>query len=233
MKHPDKWRETADPFALPFRNFVLQEIIGYPHAGNDVFQAKGLYRQKQVDVYIKIARQVGADIKNEVATISSLNCVLVPEIIDFSDNYMVTLAKKGDRLSVIVGDNSRHISHNYLYEYGRALALLHKSPGVFPHVKDRKFFHIPDKSYFETDHLHFVYDYLTSHRPNTVNECFCHGDFHYANILWEGEHISAILDFELSGIGNKEFDIAWALILRPGQRFLNSEEEISLSLIHI
>lgn len=27
-------------------------------------------------------------------------------------------------------------------------------------------------------------------------------------------------------MGNREFDIAWALIVRPGQRFLLTEEEI-------
>ena len=63
-----------------------------------------------------------------------------------------------------------------------------------------------------------------------ISKGFCHGDFHYANILWKDGHMSAILDFELSGWGNREFDIAWALILRPGQKFLNTEEELSLFL---
>ncbi|MBQ8772498.1 MAG: phosphotransferase, partial [Clostridia bacterium] len=60
----------------------------------------------------------------------------------------------------------------------------------------------------------------------TINKCFCHGDFHYANILWQDKQISGILDFELSGIGTKEFDIAWAIILRPGQRFLREPQEL-------
>lgn len=42
------------------------------------------------------------------------------------------------------------------------------------------------------------------------------------------KHIPSILDSELSGLGNKEFDIAWAMILRPGQRFMNGDEESSL-----
>ena len=45
----------------------------------------------------------------------------------------------------------------------------------------------------------------------------------YANILWAGHHISGILDFELAGYGNKEFDIAWAVFRRPGQKFLRTE----------
>ena len=42
-----------------------------------------------------------------------------------------------------------------------------------------------------------------------------------------GEHnISGILDFELAGYGNREFDIAWALFRRPGQKFLLTEREL-------
>lgn len=33
MTHPAKWRETADPFQLPYRRFRLTEVLGYPHAG--------------------------------------------------------------------------------------------------------------------------------------------------------------------------------------------------------
>ena len=39
-----------------------------------------------------------------------------------------------------------------------------------------------------------------------------------------------ILDYELSGYGSREYDLAWALILRPGQQFLRTELERSLFL---
>ena len=117
---------------------------------------------------------------------------------------------------------------DYLYEYGQTLAKLHETGGTFPEVKDRRFFHIPEKQYFSELNIEFVYEYLISNQPQIINKCFCHGDFHYANILWQEKHISAILDFELSGWGNKEFDIAWALILRPGQKFMNTDKEILL-----
>ena len=127
-----------------------------------------------------------------------------------------------------MGDNSDKASLDYLYEYGQTLAKLHGQEGTFPDVKDRKFFHIPDRQYFSELGMEFVYDYLVSNQPQTIQKCFCHGDFHYANILWQNKHISAVLDFELSGWGNKEFDIAWAMILRPGQKFMNTEEELTL-----
>lgn len=231
MRHPEKWRETIDPYSLPYKNFSLLEVIGYPHAGNDVFHVKGMYQQKEVEAYIKVARQLGADIENEINTISKLNCNLAPSIIDYDENknyFVVSIAKKGKRLSTIVGDNLNQASLEYLYEYGETLAKLHAQEGKFADVKERRFFHIPDKQYFLELSIGFVYDYLVLNKPQTITKCFCHGDFHYANILWQDKHISAILDFELSGWGNKEFDIAWALILRPGQKFMNTKEELSL-----
>lgn len=231
MKHPEKWRDTVNPYTLPYKNFSLLEVMGYPHAGNDVFHVRGVYQQEEVEAYIKVARQIGADIENEINTINHLNCGRTPTIIDYDKEkkyFVVFIAKQGERLSTIVGDNSNRVSLDYLYEYGQTLAKLHTQEGNFADVKDRRFFHIPNKQYFSELKIEFVYDYLVSNQPQTITKCFCHGDFHYANILWQDKHISAILDFELSGWGNKEFDVAWALILRPGQKFLNTEEEISL-----
>ena len=37
MKHPGKWRETEDQYSFPYKNFTVQKVVGYPHAGNDVF----------------------------------------------------------------------------------------------------------------------------------------------------------------------------------------------------
>lgn len=233
MKHPDKWRDTVDPFELPFNYFTLTEVLGYPHAGNDVFQVRGIYQQKEVDAFIKVARQRGADIRREIETISALGWEILPEILDHDENksrFVVTLAKEGDRLSTILGANENLESMDYLYEYGQTLAKLHKTEGDFPDVKDRNYFHIPSLERVEKQGLQFAYDYLLANQPQEINKCFCHGDFHYANILWKDKHISAILDFELSGIGNKEFDIAWALVHRPGQRFLKTVEEIKLFL---
>lgn len=230
VRHPEKWRETEDPFSLPFKSFSLLEVIGYPHAGNDVFHVKGIYKQEKIEAYIKVARQLGADIENEINIIDAIKCELAPTVIDYDEekkHFCVTLAKRGERLSVIVGDNSNQESLDYLFEYGQTLAKLHAQEGNFPDVKDRRFFHVADKQYFLEFDLEYVYDYLISNRPPTINKCFCHGDFHYANILWHDRHISAILDFELSGWGNKEFDIAWALILRPDQKFMNTDEELS------
>lgn len=229
MEFPKKWRETIDPFKLKYNNFTLKEILGYPHAGNDVFYVKGIYKNKEIYAFIKINRQKGADVKNEIEVLNKINLENTPQIIDYDEEktFRVSIALNGERLSTILGDNSNLESLQYLEKYGRKLGEIHLIDDNFENVKDRRFFHIPPMSYFEDNNLDLnIYDYLNNNKPEKINYCFCHGDFHYANILWENKNISGVLDFELSGKGNKEFDIAWAIIIRQGQKFLKTEEEV-------
>ena len=229
MNFPKKWRETIDPYKLTFKNFELLEVLGYPHAGNDVFYAKGIYKGNEVFVFIKVNRQNGADVKNEVETLNKINLDNTPIVIDYDDEmtYRVSIALPGERLSVISKQIPNHELLNYLKTYGETLARIHLINGEFNHVKDRKFFHIPSKEYFEKQNINMeVYHYLVSSKPKEITYCFVHGDFHYANVLWQDKKISGLLDFELSGYGNKEFDIAWAITVRPSQEFLKEQQEI-------
>ncbi len=228
MKHPDKWRDTVDPFTLPYHSFKPLEILGYPHAGNDVFHVRGLYNGSQINAYIKSARQKGADIGNELSILSQFSAAVTPSVIDYSLEeplFLVTRELSGERLSAIVGENRDLESLSYMAEYGAALAKIHEMDIHAKPVKDRKFFHAPSDALLESLKL----EHLRGLFPTSVTgekTCFCHGDFHYANVLWENHHISGILDFELSGYGCKEFDIAWALFRRPGQKFLKTEAEL-------
>ena len=229
MNFPKKWRETIDPYKLKFKNFELLEVLGYPHAGNDVFYAKGIYKGNEVFVFIKVNRQNGADVKNEVETLNKINLDNTPIVIDYDDEmtYRVSIALPGERLSVISKQIPNHELLNYLKTYGETLARIHLINREFNHVKDRKFFHIPSKEYFEKQNINMeVYHYLVSSKPKEITYCFVHGDFHYANVLWQDKKISGLLDFELSGYGNKEFDIAWAITVRPSQEFLKEQQEI-------
>ena len=233
MMFPNKWRETIDPFTLKFKNFILKEILGYPHAGNDVFYVKGIYNNEETYAFIKVNRQKGADVKNDIEVLNKINLDNTPIIIDYDKEmtFRVSIALTGERLTQILTDNTNLESLEYLEKYGKKLGEIHLITGDFNNVKDRRFFHIPSKEYFEENGLDLsIYEYLNTNKPEVINYCFCHGDFHYANILWENKHISGILDFELAGIGNKEFDIAWAIILRQGQKFLRDSIEIETFL---
>lgn len=232
MVHPQRWRETCDPFALDYNNFQLREILGYPHAGNDVFHVRGLADNNEITAYIKVARQKGAAVDNEVNILAQLDAPVFPKVLDYDHKYglfSVTADMPGLRLSTIAGDNRDLVSLSYMEEYGEALGRLHKLNISAKPQADRKFFHRPAEELLEELDLLFLADFFDQKQiyHETV---FCHGDFHYANVLWKDHHISAILDFELAGYGNRDFDIAWALFLRPGQKFLKTDQERELFL---
>ncbi len=231
MKQPEKWKETVDPFSIKFNQFKLIEVLGYPHARNDVFYCNGEVQGENMFCFIKYASKPDSNIKHEVEVIKNLDFDFLPEIIDFDteDKFCVTKEMEGERLSNIL-KNNQGSSLDYMFEYGQTLAKIHSVKKTFSPVKHRKFFDIPSIEYLTEHQIEFIYNYLIQNKPKTENKCFCHGDFHYANILWKNKHISAVLDWELSGIGNKEFDIAWAIINRPSQQFLKTQEEKKLFL---
>lgn len=232
MTHPQRWRETCDPFSLPYHDFQPREILGYPHAGNDVFHVRGTVNNRETTAYVKVARQAGAALHNEVHILHQLNAPFFPKVLDYDwegGHFSVTEALPGLRVSNIVGENEDFSSLAYMEAYGEALALLHKLKLDAPPQADRKFYHRPQKNLLEKlDLLHL--DGFFENSPARREPVFCHGDFHYANVLWQEQRISAILDFELAGYGDRNFDIAWALFLRPGQKFLKSEKEQRLFL---
>jgi len=227
FRHPGKWRETVDPFTLNYHAFAPTEVLGYPHAGNDVFHVRGLHEGKEITAYIKVARQAGAAIDNEVALLRQMHHPAIPRVLDadFSGHpFSVAQDMPGLRLSVILGENADGASLGYMEAYGEALAWIHSLHLEAKSVADRRFFHAPAEDTLDALELPWLKSYFSG-PPEKTATVFCHGDFHYANILWENHQVSAMLDFELAGMGNRDFDIAWALILRPGQRFLTTEEE--------
>ena len=227
MKHPEKWRETIDPTTLPLRWFKLQEILGYPHAGNDVFQVCGAYQGRTVEAYIKVARHQEANLQRETLLLQTLNMPGLPRLLEWDEQfrYLVTEACPGQRLSVILGDNEEGQSLQYMAAYGACLARWHRQQGDFPEAPHRRFMDVPDAQRCQRLGLDAVHEWLISHKPEAGERCFCHGDFHYANLLWQDGEVSGILDLELAGMGDREFDMAWAMIRRPGQKFMRTQEE--------
>lgn len=228
MQQPEKWKDTIDPFTIKFNNFELIEVLGYPHARNDVFYCKGKSLGKELYCFIKYSSKPDSDILNETETIKALNFNILPEIVDYDKDgkFIITKEVDGERLSYIL-QTSKDKSINYMFEYGKTLAQIHSNKINCNKVKHRKFFNIPSLDYLKEYNIDFIYKFLQENKPEQINECFCHGDFHYANILWKNNKIVAVLDWELSGIGNKEFDIAWAIINRPSQKFLKTDKEVN------
>lgn len=231
MKQPSKWRETMDPFSLNFNEFTLKEVLGYPHAGNDVFYVSGIEKSgKEVTAFLKVERQKSADVEREVSIINKLEFPFSPDIIDYSfskPKYILTKEAEGERLSYILGNNEDMESLKYMEKYGELLGKIHSMEIESMPVKERDFT-IPHDFYVQEE-LQYIENYLLETKVED-NKCFIHGDCHYANVLWTDYEVSCLLDYELSGYGSREYDLAWALILRPGQRFLKTETERQIFL---
>ena len=143
---------------------------------------------------------------------------------------LVTEECEGERLSVILREAGRSGAPEYMEPYDAALARLHSLEVPWRDVKPRRFLALPAEDYLARRRLEPFAAFLSGHPPEGAGRCFIHGDFHYANILWKDGRVSAVLDYELSGRGVREFDMAWAVVLRPGQEFLKTGEELELFL---
>ena len=174
MRQPDKWKDTIDPFSIKFNNFKLLEVLGYPHARNDVFYCKGIYENKETFCFIKYASQKDSNVLREITTIKTLNFEFIPKIIDYdqSGKFIVTKEVEGERLSYILQTDPNEKSIDYMFEYGKTLAQIHSTPMVCENVTHRKFFDIPSLEYLNEYKIDFIYNHLTKNKPEKINIVF-------------------------------------------------------------
>ena len=56
----------------------------------------------------------------------------------------------------------------------------------------------------------FAFQWLKAHQPVASRISLVHGDYRLGNFLFEGERITALLDWEMAHLGDPVEDIAWA-----------------------
>lgn len=236
-----QWRELSiNPYKIPFKTFKLIKVINYFPAGNDVLECLCNFNEKNKKVIIKIERSKMADLDSEFCNLNILQQKnyynKIPKVLEFGTyegkRYLVISKINGLRLSEILPKQPNK-KKSYLLNYGNTLGMLHKIPSKeFNEAKQRPINNIPTEAIYQTfdNFIKKYINYLENNKININQNCFIHGDFHYANLLWKNDLITGIIDFEYSGKGFKEQDIAWALILRPGQKFMNSYKDIKYFL---
>lgn len=59
--------------------------------------------------------------------------------------------------------------------------------------------------------------WLDAHRPDTIQPGIIHGDFHFANVLFRPDsgELAAVVDWELSTLGDPLLDLGWLLATWP------------------
>jgi len=243
MQHIEKWRETLiDPIKIKFPCGVkVVEILSYPHAGNDVFICNIMYEGHNHLGILKVERHCDANLRHEYKYLQLLNSnihVNVSRVFSYGNiddlTYMFIEYEEGDKLSTIVceieEENKVKTSIEYMMKFGENLSRIHNLKLVNEIAVERKFQKIMNEEQSKTIGLGNVNKWLHENKPKDTSYCFIHGDHHHANILWKNMKIECTLDWELCGIGWREFDIAWSIILRPNQIFLKSQIEIDAFL---
>ena len=234
-----KWRDlSVNPFSIKFKKIVLLDVYSYPVGQNDVIECDCEYAKKKTKCFIKIERSKMACFSTEVENVNTLyekgfydKCPRIIESGDINNKKYIVLEKiKGFKISELLRQGKKIDMNRYLFDYGRELARIHKIPiSDFNKAKQRIINDVPnEENYGEFDSVIKKYiKWLVNNKPSYKMDTFIHGDFHYSNILWNKDKISGVLDFEYSGIGFKEQDIAWSIVLRPCQLFLDTINEIN------
>lgn len=233
-KIQEKWRDSlTDIHDINFKNVEFEKIISYPPAGNDVFECAGKHKGKKINFIFKSERGKFADFSNEIKVLKAVqNIFPVPTILESGKvnnfTYIVLSMIEGEKLSDIFKDDLKADKNKYLYLYGQELAKIHQLDIEWKQAKMRDVNDYPNTDFYKNlnDWELQVINYLKDTKPAINYDTFIHGDFHYGNILWNNYKITGVLDWEYAGKGFKEQDIAWALILRPGQRFMDNFDDL-------
>ena len=231
-----KWRDLEiNPKDINTKLGRITKIINYYPAGNDVIECVIENNNEKRNVVLKIERSRVSDFVQEKENINILQknkyYEKVPKVLDLvkhkNKNCLFLEKRTGNILSEIFKkDNSK--KEEYLYKYGKELAIIHKIPkDLFKNSYQRDINSIVKT---EIKELQPYVRYLSKNYIEANKDTFIHGDFHYGNILWDKGKVSTVLDFEYSGIGFKEQDIAWATVLRPGQKFMDNVNDIKVFL---
>lgn len=237
-----KFRELIlNPCSINYKKIKIEKILNYMPAGNDVVECVCNINGVDKNIFIKIERSKMADFESEIYNLKRLkkyNLYLKnPELVEYgfiNDKRYIVLSKiNGKRLSEILISDDKNKRKKYLLRYGNELAKIHNiNSSYFLPAKQRIINDIPNsRDYKNMDsYISKLLKFLNMKKPIIDKKTFIHGDFHYANILWKNGKINGVLDYEYSGKGFKEQDIAWALVLRPGQKFLDCYEDIQFFL---
>ena len=231
-----KWRDLEiNPKDINTKLGRITKIINYYPAGNDVIECVIENNNEKRNVVLKIERSRVSDFVQEKENINILQknkyYEKVPKVLDLvkhkNKNCLFLEKRTGNKLSEIFKkDNSK--KEEYLYKYGKELAIIHKIPqDLFKNSYQRDINSIVKT---EIKELQPYVRYLSKNYIEANKDTFIHGDFHYGNILWYKGKVSTVLDFEYSGKGFKEQDIAWATVLRPGQKFMDNVNDIKVFL---
>lgn len=154
--------------------------------------------------------------------------VAVPRVIDFSDDesvldapYLVGEFIDGESIprKLLRDEKFADARTGLVAELGRALARIHSIPlPTVPALRSAPSGGLDDlrQSYLDLDTPSAVTEmalaWLAAHQPDPVADTVVHGDFRNGNFLISETGLAAVLDWELTHIGDPREDLGWLLV---------------------
>ena len=228
-------RELPSGFTLP-QNIVIDEILGAPYSeGNHVYHCLGSVEGSEEEYFLKVAKEdKESDLANEAKILTQLKGEGLPiaDVLAWRDEprpWLALRAVHGYFINRFVNldaadyELDRALAH--FNEFGRSLGRIHALKIPWRPVRERRFHRFLRDAILEDDRFCPADRWLRENEPSRKEEIFIHGDHHYANVLWSRGKVEAVLDWEICGKGWREFDLSWAIIVRPRQNFLHHPEE--------
>ena len=170
----------------------------------------------------------GMSRESEAISAAAQAGVPVPRVIDFSDDtealgapYLICEYIDGETIprKLLRDDRYAGARAGLAAELGRTLARIHSIPlDVVPALRSgiRSGLDELRQSYLDLDTPSAVTEIalaaLALYRPEPVPETVVHGDFRNGNLLISETGLEAVLDWELTHIGDPREDLGWLLV---------------------
>ncbi len=192
---------------------------------NHVYRCAGIHENRELRFFLKINRSGEPVMENEQAVLKAMHRrgIPVPRVLWYGKGRSECLALEespGFMLMDLINPKGiqyrPHLQCSYLKRYGEVLAKIH-SINIEWHEQKRPFlYEFIGEPEMEGVQFKELVAWLQANRPQERNYCFVHGDLNTVNILLDNGEVTAVLDWEFSGIGWQEYDLAWILRRRIG-----------------
>lgn len=200
---------------------------------NDVYRGTARIEGRRIGVFIKIGKPLGTSLRNEAAVLQELQRIniLAPRVVwsgTMGNDVLIVEAIPGELLWDIIDPRRApyqgpDLALSSLRQFGECLSRIHNLPLSWPPQPRTRLYGLIGEEFVEDEPFRRLVAWLQSRPVPQTEPVFVHGDYHTASVLFENGAATGVIDWEFSGRGWREYELAWALRARTS--FLNTPAE--------
>lgn len=199
---------------------------------NQVFRCEGRVESKPIVFFLKVYRtpEINLPIERDLLPALAQHGLPVPQVLFAVGDPVPCLALSavpGHILQDFIDPRRSRYDRSgvldYLQGYGQALGSLHASRLRYNPLTRQGLYGLMDQQRQEYAQFSRLLSWIDNNKPIASDYVLAHGDLHTAHVFFEDRAVSGMIDWESSGMGWREFDLAW--ILRARLVFLNTPAE--------